>query len=207
MVLVGPSGSGKSTWAAERYRAQEVVSSDALRAVVGSGEHDLDASDDAFALLHQIVTARAGRRLTAVVDTLGLDPALRETWRGIATAAGLPCVAVHFDTPADVCRQRNAARDRRVPARVMAQQLSRAAALARILASEGWDVVHTVAPGEPRRPPAASSAAVTAAAPSRRCSTVDAVLQVARFPWGEDPAGWLRDVALAADQWASRESR
>ena len=33
VVLVGPSGSGKSTWAAARYRASEVVSSDALRGV------------------------------------------------------------------------------------------------------------------------------------------------------------------------------
>ena len=44
VVLVGPSGSGKSYWAAEYYRPHEVVSSDRLRAVVGSGEHDLDAS-------------------------------------------------------------------------------------------------------------------------------------------------------------------
>jgi hypothetical protein len=43
IVLVGPSGSGKSFWAAERYRPAEVVSSDRLRAVVGSGEHHLDA--------------------------------------------------------------------------------------------------------------------------------------------------------------------
>jgi alkanesulfonate monooxygenase SsuD/methylene tetrahydromethanopterin reductase-like flavin-dependent oxidoreductase (luciferase family) len=26
------------------------------------------------------------------------------------------------------------------------------------------------------------------------------VLQISRFPWGEDPAGWLRAVALAADE-------
>ena len=26
------------------------------------------------------------------------------------------------------------------------------------------------------------------------------MLQVSRFPWGEDPLGWLRDVALAADE-------
>jgi AAA domain len=75
VVLVGPSGSGKSAWAAEHYGLHEVVSSDRLRAVVGSGEHDLDASDDAFALLDQIVAARLRRGLTAVVDTLGLDPA------------------------------------------------------------------------------------------------------------------------------------
>src|SRR5271169_6107683 len=56
VVLVGASGAGKTTWAAERYLAMEIVSSDRLRAVVGSGEHDLDASVDAFSLLDQIVT-------------------------------------------------------------------------------------------------------------------------------------------------------
>ena len=77
VVLVGPSGSGKSTWAAERYRREEVVSSDALRGVVGSGPHDLDASDDAFDLLERVVDARLGRGLTTVVDTLGTDDARR----------------------------------------------------------------------------------------------------------------------------------
>jgi predicted kinase len=73
VVLVGPSGSGKSVWAAGRYRADEVVSSDRLRALVGSGEHDLGATGDAFALLDQIVAARLRRGLTAVVDTLGCN--------------------------------------------------------------------------------------------------------------------------------------
>ena len=68
VVLVGASGSGKSRWARDRYRAEEVVSSDALRGVVGSGPHDLDASADAFALLETIVAAR-----------LGLGPALMPT--------------------------------------------------------------------------------------------------------------------------------
>ena len=77
VVLIGASGSGKSAWAAARYRPEEVVSSDRLRGVVGSGEHDLDASEDAFALLDQIVAARLKRGLTTVVDTLGLDPARR----------------------------------------------------------------------------------------------------------------------------------
>ena len=65
VVLVGPSGSGKSAWAVERYRPREVVSSDQLRGVVGSGEHDLDASADAFALLDHIVAARLRRGRSA----------------------------------------------------------------------------------------------------------------------------------------------
>ena len=38
-----------------------MVSSDALRGVVGSGPHDLDASGDAFAILEQLVAARLER--------------------------------------------------------------------------------------------------------------------------------------------------
>jgi pimeloyl-ACP methyl ester carboxylesterase len=88
VVLVGASGSGKSAWAAARYRPEEVVSSDHLRSVVGSGEHDLDASADAFALLDHIVAARLRRGLITVVDTLGLDPERRRGQRALARQAG-----------------------------------------------------------------------------------------------------------------------
>ena len=73
VVLVGMSGSGKSTWAAAHFAPEQIVSSDMLRAAVGAGEDDMTASDDAFALLEQIVERRTQRRLTTVVDTLGLD--------------------------------------------------------------------------------------------------------------------------------------
>ena len=94
VVLVGPAGSGKSAWAAARYTAQEVVSSDRLRAVVGSGEHDLDASDDAFALLDLIVAARLGRGLTTVIDTLGLDQGRRRGYLELARRHKVPGVVV-----------------------------------------------------------------------------------------------------------------
>ena len=100
VVLVGASGSGKSTWAQERYRADEIVSSDDLRAVVGSGRHDLDASADAFSLLEQIVAGRLRRGLATVVDTLGFDVGRRRGWLDRAHAAGLPASIVLFDTPA-----------------------------------------------------------------------------------------------------------
>ena len=37
VVLIGAAGSGKSMWAADHYRRAEIVSSDDLRGVVGSG--------------------------------------------------------------------------------------------------------------------------------------------------------------------------
>src|SRR5580700_9619456 len=143
VVLVGAAGSGKSVWAAEHYRRHEVVSSDRLRAVVGSGEHDLDASADAFALLDQIVAARLRRGLTAVVDTLGLDPARRRGYLELARSSGMPAVAVLVDTDPAVCRRRNRARDQAVPAAALEGQLRRMRAAAAEIAGEGWDLVTT----------------------------------------------------------------
>src|SRR5689334_12536887 len=71
VVLVGPGASGKSTWAAAHFPADAVVSSDRLRALVGTGEDDIAASADAFAVLDTVLRARFARRLTTVVDTLG----------------------------------------------------------------------------------------------------------------------------------------
>jgi alkanesulfonate monooxygenase SsuD/methylene tetrahydromethanopterin reductase-like flavin-dependent oxidoreductase (luciferase family)/predicted kinase len=194
VVLVGASGSGKSTWALSNYRASEVVSSDALREVVGSGPADLDASVDSFDLLDRIVAARAGRRLTVVVDTLGLDPARRGAYLAVARTAGLPAVAVVLDTPAPVCRARNTQRDRPVPAAVLTGQLRRVRTVAAELGTEGWDLVHVVsntAEPEQQRSPATS--------PPRPGGPLEGVfLQVSTFPWGEDPPAWLRDVALRA---------
>lgn len=202
VVLVGASGSGKSTWAAARFRAQEVVSSDALRGIVGSGEHDLDASTDAFAILEQVVAARVGRGLCTVVDTLGLDAGRREGWLALAAAAGLPAVAVVFDTPPAICRRRNAVRDVPVPAPALAGQLKRVQDVAAELAAEGWEVVTVDGGAEEVVPGAAEAGPRTAAGPGpRRTSTgVEVVLQVSRFPWGEDPARWLTDIAVEADR-------
>src|ERR1700712_1428249 len=128
IVLVGPAGSGKTTWAKQRYASNEIVSSDALRAVVGSGEADLDASKDAFALLDAVVGARLRRGLTTVVDTLGLDHHRRAGLIETGRAAGLPVVAVRLVTSLELCRSRNRLRDRPVPALVLKAQFQRSAA-------------------------------------------------------------------------------
>jgi alkanesulfonate monooxygenase SsuD/methylene tetrahydromethanopterin reductase-like flavin-dependent oxidoreductase (luciferase family)/predicted kinase len=198
VVLVGASGSGKSTWAAQRYLPREIVSSDELRAVVGSGEHDLDASQDAFSLLDQIVAARTGRRLTTVVDTLGLSAGRRLGYLATARQAGLPAVAVLFDTDPAVCRQRNRSRQRSVPAAVLDEQLHRVHEAAGLLESEGWDAVMRAAPGQAVEPAHSPGSRGAASLQRDRPAGLEFVLQVSQFGWGDDPAGWLRSVALAA---------
>src|ERR1039457_6835792 len=138
VVLVGPSGSGKSTWASARYRQSEIVCSDQLRGVVGSGEYDLDASADAFALLDQIVAARLRRGLTTVVDTLGLEPSRRRGYLELARRAGLPAAAVLADADPAEIRRRNRARTRPVPAAAHEAQLRKMRTAVQEIPGEGW---------------------------------------------------------------------
>ena len=215
VVLVGPAGSGKSAWAAARYRPQEVVSSDQLRAVVGSGEHDLEASADAFTLLDQIVAARVRRGLTTVIDTLALDPARRRGYLDLARRHGLASVAVVFDTDPAECRRRNRARDQAVPAAVLDGQLRRMRTAVADIPAEGWDLIlaagpaDSAHPGDPADPepsarlePSHTPGARSAARKQRRRPVrLRFVLQLSRFGWDTDPAGpacWLAAVARNA---------
>jgi alkanesulfonate monooxygenase SsuD/methylene tetrahydromethanopterin reductase-like flavin-dependent oxidoreductase (luciferase family)/predicted kinase len=200
VVLVGASAAGKSVWAAEHYRPDEVVSSDRLRALVGSGEHDLAASADAFALLDHIVAARLGRGLTAVVDTLGLDPARRLGHLALARSCGMPAVAVLVDTDPAECRRRNRARDQPVPAPVLEGQLRRMRAAAAEIPGEGWDLAATAGQAQPEASHS-PGARMAAGRQRQRPVRMGLVLQLSRFPWGEDPAAparWLAAVARAA---------
>jgi F420-dependent oxidoreductase-like protein len=146
VVLVGPGASGKSTWAAAHFPADSIVSSDRLRALVGAGEDDVTASTDAFALLDEVVERRLARRLTTVVDTLGLDDQRRRQWLALARRHTLPCVAVAFDTPAAECRARNRTRAKRIPADVLTAQLRAWTRIRDTLPTEGYDAVLTPQP-------------------------------------------------------------
>jgi F420-dependent oxidoreductase-like protein len=201
VVLVGPGAAGKSTWAAEHFSADHIVSSDRLRAVVGEGEDDVTASTDAFALLDDIVAMRVGRRLTTVIDTLGLDAVRRRGWLELARSHGLPCVAIAFDTPAAQCRARNRARTKRIPADVLTAQLRGWPATREALAGEGFDLVLTP---EPVRvvPTAFVGAQAAAQRQVQRPTGLRFGLHIGEFtaPGGAAAtAGWLGDVAVRAE--------
>ncbi len=201
VVLVGPSGSGKSTWAAGNFAPDQIVSSDRLRAMVGLGEHDQQASRDAFELLFQIVERRLRRGLTTVVDTLGLDDETRERLLGLARAESVPAYAIGFDTPAKVCRQRNRARERPVPAKVLSAQISRWSEVKDRLVEEGFVAVRP--PGRVRLlPPALVESPHLAERQSRTPLALDFGLQIPSFTWDDGPAAigpYLRDIARAAE--------
>ena len=115
VVLVGPSASGKTAWAVEQFAGNEIVSSDALRAMVGTGTEDQEAGTAAFDLLETIVKTRLQRELTTVIDTLGPDDKRRQSWIERVHEVGIPVYAILFDTPGEECERRNAERDRPIP--------------------------------------------------------------------------------------------
>jgi hypothetical protein len=86
-----------------------------------------------------------------------------------------------------------------VPAPALTGQLRRARTIGTTLDLERWDLVHT--PGRDGDSAPERTLDITTPSPERRSSQgLRIVLQVSRFPWGEDPAAWLAGIARAADE-------
>ena len=163
VVLVGPPASGKSTWAAEQFPADQVVSSDGLRAVVGTGEHDQRASQG------RVRRARPGGRAAAAAppDHRGRHAGHRRQAAPALAGGGRPGGrAVRgrgVRRGRRPCRARNRARERPCPAKVLSSMLAAWPGVRDALAGEGVRrrpparPGHVVAPdlvAAPRPPPA-----------------------------------------------------
>jgi F420-dependent oxidoreductase-like protein len=199
VVLVGATAAGKSHWAAEWFHADQIVSSDRLRAVVGTGERDVRASRDAFEVLDLIVAKRMRRRLTTVIDSTGLERARRDAWRALGERHGVPVHAVVVDAPAKEVRARNRGRASPVPAKVVAGQLREAEALGAegVLAAEGFTGVHRAGPVA-LVPPAFLTAPQAAVRQQEDPMPLRFGLQVSRFDFAGHPATTAAELAAVA---------
>jgi predicted kinase len=142
VVLIGPSGAGKSTFAARHFAPTQILSSDALRAVVTDDPNDQTATDGAFELLHAALRMRLARGRLTVVDATSVEASARELLRTEARRHGRPAVAVVFDLPLAICLERNASRpDRHVPPATIGRQHARMRASLDGLTAEGFDPI------------------------------------------------------------------
>jgi F420-dependent oxidoreductase-like protein len=202
IVLVGPSGAGKSTWAQANMPADSIVSSDRLRAMVGTGEHDLRASADAFEVLDLIVERRMKRRLTTVIDSLGMDADRRAKWLRDAARHNLPCFAIGFEVTPREAKARLQARGRVVPAAVLKQQFETWRDLRGRLVDEGFTSV-AIDPGEVEIvQPQFVAAPAWARQQREQPVTLRFGLQIPSFTWPGGPTEVgprLRDIAQAAE--------
>ncbi|HVS05146.1 MAG TPA: AAA family ATPase [Candidatus Dormibacteraeota bacterium] len=144
VLLIGPSGSGKSAFAARRFDASAVISSDRLRGLLAGDEADQRATDAAFKRLDRWVDARLEAGALAVVDATNLDWMRRGELVGRARKHGRPSVAIAFDLPLDLCLERNAARQRRVRAGTIRRQHDELRQSLDRLDLEGFHVVHVL---------------------------------------------------------------
>ena len=143
VLLVGAAGAGKTTFAARHFAPDEVLSSDAYRALVSGDEANQKVSRVAFSILHRDLERRLLAGQLTVVDATNVDPRNRRELIRRADAAGLPVVALVLDLPPAIVLACNATRSRQVDEEVVRWQLERVRTTAAdgVLAGEGCATV------------------------------------------------------------------
>lgn len=124
VLLIGAAGSGKSTLAARLFAPDEIVSSDALRAVVSGDEADQSVSAVAFRILHRTVDRRLAAGHLTVVDATNATPTVRRPLLQRARLHGVPSIAIVLDLDARVVHAQNAGRPRIVDPDVIDRHLA-----------------------------------------------------------------------------------
>jgi predicted kinase len=114
VLLVGLPGSGKSTWA--RQQGTAVISTDDIRYMLSDDASNQTIHRTVFATLRYLVRRRLElRRPVTYVDATNVTLWERRTYIKLGQVFDASVEAVYFDTPLEVCRERNRSRDRVVP--------------------------------------------------------------------------------------------
>ena len=143
VLLVGVAASGKSTFARRHFSATEILSSDALRAMITDDPGTQGATDDAFDLLHRILAMRLRRGRLTVVDATNVEDWARAELLAVARRHRRPVVAIVLDLPLDEALERNAGRAApRPPAAALRRQHRLLVESLPSLADEGFAAVH-----------------------------------------------------------------
>lgn len=116
IILVGCPGAGKSTWG-KKFASDnnvEYVSTDEIRAQIGSGEADQSVSAAAFGIAKRKVSTALAAGKSAMIDATNVNPKSRKDWINMGRGAGAYIVAVAFEVPRDELLKRDAERSRHV---------------------------------------------------------------------------------------------
>jgi len=128
IICRGPAASGKSTW------SKSVVDDDPTFVRVSRDDIRIALFNKAWGVDEDLVTKvehnairnalKAGKNV--ISDNTNVNPKLANTIAWIGYEEGAEVELRNFHTPLDVCKARNAARDRVVPENVLEDQYSRA---------------------------------------------------------------------------------
>ncbi|MCC7157433.1 MAG: AAA family ATPase [Bryobacterales bacterium] len=117
-VLVGLPGSGKSWWV-EQNRLP-ALSSDLVRHLLSDTEEIQSINRLVFATMRYLVKQRikAGAAVT-YIDSTALSLWERRCWVRLAQGSDCGIEAIFFETPLEICLERNSRRSRVVPPEVI----------------------------------------------------------------------------------------
>jgi len=143
VLLIGPSGAGKSSFAKKYFGAYEVISSDLCRAWVSNDENSMEATNDAFDVLHYLAAKRLAKGLLTVIDATNVQESSRKGLIKLARQFHVLPVAIVLNIPIKICQQRNNLRENRNFGKhvIRNQSLSLKRSLKR-LKREGFRSVH-----------------------------------------------------------------
>ena len=143
VALVGTSGSGKSTFARKHFKPTEVIGSDWARGLVSDDENSLDATGDAFEVVHYLAEMRLKRRRLAVIDATNVRAEDRAGLVRIAKQYHALAVAIVINPGEDVCHERNKLRpDRQFGPHVVRNQTRNMKRNINRMDNEGFRYVH-----------------------------------------------------------------
>ncbi len=145
ILLVGASSAGKSSFAKKHFLGSEVISSDYCRFLVSDEENNMDATKDAFELLHYIVAKRLKRGKLVVVDATNAQADSRKSLLKIAKEYHAISVVITLHMPESLLIKRHEQRtDRPFDKQVIIQQRRQVRQSLKRLKREGFRYIYTL---------------------------------------------------------------
>ena len=143
IVLIGASGAGKSTFAQKHFKPTEILSSDRFRGMVSDDETSLEATEDAFDVLHYIAAKRLAAGKLTVIDATNVQQSSRKSLLDLAKKYHCFAVAIAFNIPESVCQSRNKSRsDRQFGSHVVRNHTNSLKRSLRNLKREGFRFIY-----------------------------------------------------------------